>query len=219
MVRIDVSAFDSCRNLTEIDLSENLEYIGYEAFSQTGYSYDADNWESSHRVSSSAGSWDVPLALYIDGYLIEASPHTAEFTVKEGTIGIAARAFYDKTIQFDESCTIYLNSDLQYISDGAFRYSEDNKNIDYVVFTGDAEQRDNVKVDLANNYWLKKLSFNIDGDVDRDGDFTSSDILALRQAIAMIRDINELDFRHADTNGDGKINAKDMLALKLKIAE
>ena len=78
---ISNSMFRDCTNLTNISLPENVRCIELNAFFNTGYYNDNNNWEN-----------DI---LYLDNHLIEARKTiSGEYQVKPGTITIAAFSFY-----------------------------------------------------------------------------------------------------------------------------
>ena len=76
-------AFRYCAALERITLPDNIEYIGEDAFEYTAYYHHYNNWEQPNGE-----------VLYIDNHLIEANFVTGEYAVREGTVTIAAKAFY-----------------------------------------------------------------------------------------------------------------------------
>lgn len=77
---IDRYAFKDCTSLNEIHLSSNLECIGDEAFKNTAYVNNNDNWKDG--------------ILYIEDWLIKANDDVnKEVVINEGTKGIADCAF------------------------------------------------------------------------------------------------------------------------------
>lgn len=74
-------AFFGCTSLSDISiLSDKIESISYSAFEDTAYYKNSSNWEN-----------DV---LYIGNYLIKAKEDiSGDYTVKDGTLLIAAEAF------------------------------------------------------------------------------------------------------------------------------
>ena len=76
---IGSSAFFGCSSLKDIYLPGNLRFVG-DGFETTAYACDDTNWEND--------------ALYIGQYLIKVnSDSSGQFTVKDGTVGIASFAF------------------------------------------------------------------------------------------------------------------------------
>lgn len=73
-------AFYFFPSLMDISMPDNVS-IGREAFDNTAYYKNPDNWENG--------------VLYIDGYLIKAKGVKGTYTVKQGTRGIADSAFED----------------------------------------------------------------------------------------------------------------------------
>lgn len=82
---IGSNAFADCLTLTKIDLGSKVQHIEKDAFINTGYYNDINNWDETG-------------ALYIQDALIKVDPLCeGEFVVKEGTRVIADAAF--------ENCT------------------------------------------------------------------------------------------------------------------
>ena len=79
--RIETGAFISCRYLKDINLQNTLSFIGFDAFRDTQYSNDSENWEDG--------------ALYIGRYLISVKTEASRFVAREDTLLIAAGAFRD----------------------------------------------------------------------------------------------------------------------------
>ncbi len=79
---ISSGAFEDCDRLTSIDIPDSITYIGKDAFLNSGYYNNEDNWENG--------------VLYIGDYLIKAKSNlTGTYEVKESTRCIAAAAFAD----------------------------------------------------------------------------------------------------------------------------
>ena len=73
-------AFLRCTSLTSVEIGDSVTSIGLEAFSNTAYYNDENNWENN--------------VLYIGKYFIEAKNTMAgECTIKDDTLCIADRAF------------------------------------------------------------------------------------------------------------------------------
>ncbi len=91
-------------DLEEISIADTVEKIGKYAFDGAAYYDDETNWENE--------------TLYIGAYLIESYAESAEYVVKEGTVGIADCAF-DYAGRFE---SVKLPEGLKYIGDRAFQY-------------------------------------------------------------------------------------------------
>ena len=79
-------AFSNCTALEHITLPDNnIEYIFKDAFEDTAYYNNYNNWEQCEPRGE---------VLYIGNHLIEARGVTSEYAVREGTVTIAAEAFY-----------------------------------------------------------------------------------------------------------------------------
>ncbi|MDE6293678.1 MAG: leucine-rich repeat domain-containing protein [Clostridiales bacterium] len=77
---IESGAFDNCRSLTSIEISDSVTSIGYGAFSSTAYYKDESKWENE--------------VLYIGKHLIIAKETiSGDYTIKQGTLVIAEEAF------------------------------------------------------------------------------------------------------------------------------
>lgn len=80
VTEIPEDAFNSCTNLVNIILHDSLTSIGGNAFYDTAYANDEENWENG--------------ALYIDEYLIDVKETVSgDFIVKDGTTVISDDAF------------------------------------------------------------------------------------------------------------------------------
>jgi len=74
------AAFYECSNLASITVSDKITNIGFHAFYNTAYYKNEGNWENG--------------VLYLGKYLIKAKETvTASYTIKDGTLCIAERAF------------------------------------------------------------------------------------------------------------------------------
>lgn len=82
---IGYGAFMHCSALSDIQLLDNVEKIGADAFFNTAYYNDSDNWDNG--------------ILYLDNYLLCVSESAqGELTVKDGTKLIADNAFTDSAV-------------------------------------------------------------------------------------------------------------------------
>ncbi len=134
---IGYRAFYYCYNLYEITLPDSIKEIGYEAFDKTVYYDDSTNWDGDE--------------LYINSYLIKAdnSEEGSDYTVKDGTKGIASGAFAGANIKtltvsegvasisgdiFNDSQveSLMLPQTLAYIGDYGFV----NYTVDYIFYNG-----------------------------------------------------------------------------------
>ncbi len=112
---IGEEAFLGCENLEAITTTQALQSIGKDAFKDTAYYNNEENWENH--------------ALYIQNYLITVdSSYTGEFTVKSGTTIIADQAFYQcvnitgvnmaETVTYTGNFTFYGCANLKYVTGG-----------------------------------------------------------------------------------------------------
>lgn len=83
-IDIGDEAFYGCGSLAEIDTPNITSLIGKDAFKETAYYNNEENWENG--------------ALYLEEYLVAVKENiSGTFTVKDGIKNIADRAFYGRT--------------------------------------------------------------------------------------------------------------------------
>ena len=112
---IESSTFSGCTSLESIKLGDNVSYIGDEAFEDTAFSNNKNNWENN--------------VLYIGKYLIsgkrlisrygeneEYESVSGEYKIKEGTLIIAGGAFRD----CENLTNVVIPDSVKNISRGAF---------------------------------------------------------------------------------------------------
>ncbi len=100
---IGEEAFFGCEQLETINAPASLSTIGKDAFKETAYYNDPQNWDGQ--------------ALYLSNYLITVMDNASgEFTVKEGTTMIADGAFY----KCEYVTRVNFSSTLTYVGDAAF---------------------------------------------------------------------------------------------------
>ncbi|MGM9524109.1 MAG: leucine-rich repeat protein [Faecousia sp.] len=99
------AAFEKCSSLINITIPKSVTSIGYHAFYQTAIEKSNDHWTD-----------DV---LYIDNWLIDTKSDLAgEYTIREGTVGIADYAF-----QYMRNLTgVTIPNSVTSIGNGAFEY-------------------------------------------------------------------------------------------------
>ncbi len=113
---IGEEAFLGCENLETITTTQSITSIGKDAFKDTAYYNNEENWENH--------------ALYLQSYLITVdSSYTGEFTVKHGTTGIADQAFYQcvnvtgvnmaESVTYTGSFTFYGCTNLTFVNGSA----------------------------------------------------------------------------------------------------
>ena len=105
------SAFSGCSKLKNIDIPKSVSFVGSYAFST--YSGETENGIT-----------------YIDNWAIDFED-SATATLRDGTVGIAAQAFYDST----ELKSVTIPSSVKYICNSAFAHSD---NLRTVFFEGDS---------------------------------------------------------------------------------
>ncbi|MBQ4568864.1 MAG: leucine-rich repeat protein [Ruminococcus sp.] len=175
VVRISDHAFDGCRNLVEIDIPDSVIAIGNDAFYNTGYYNNHDNWENDN--------WEYNV-LYIDTalYKVDDTYFADEFVVKDGTTCIADYAFNNctgyKSITIPEGVrhigdgafggcenlsTLYLPSSVASIGDFAFRGTNALTDI---YFNGSESEWNSISVDYsALNNSLQNATIHFADDI------------------------------------------------------
>ena len=83
VTHIESQAFYCCSNLSEITIGGNIVDIGIDAFEYTAYAKNQNNWDDG--------------MLYIGDYLVKVDSSLDSYTLKNGTLGIAAKTFYRRT--------------------------------------------------------------------------------------------------------------------------
>ena len=101
-------AFYNCKSLSEITIEYDCTYISKDAFTNTAYYNDNNNWENS--------------VLYIGTHLIKNTSTVSDLTIKPGTTTIAENAF-----QYTSIRTIRMPSSLIVIGERAFANSSIRK--------------------------------------------------------------------------------------------
>ena len=105
---IGKNAFQGCTALTSMTIANSVISIGNNAFYNSAIYNNTENWEVD-------GFYSV---LYVDNYLIKArnSEYSGEYTIKEGTIGLADYAF----ASFNKLSTITIPSSVKTLGRCAF---------------------------------------------------------------------------------------------------
>lgn len=95
-------AFSGCQNLSEIVVGNQIEYIDLNAFRETAYYNDMDNWEDG--------------VLYLGPYALLANDTREHICIKEGTIHIASGFCNgNKNVK-----SVYIPKEVRYIGIQAF---------------------------------------------------------------------------------------------------
>lgn len=95
--------FAGFTKLSNIEINGNVENIGNDAFSNTAYYNNEDNWEEE--------------VLYIGNCLIKAKPEiSGKYKIKDGTVCIAEKAFYNCTGLTE----LVIPDSVKYIGENAF---------------------------------------------------------------------------------------------------
>lgn len=103
---INEMAFQGCSKLNSITLPDGLIEIGHEAFSRTGIYNDKTNWDNGK--------------FYIGKYLVGCDKTVTDYTIKDGTLCIAGKAFYKAVSNFK---SVVVPDSVVSLSKEAFAYS------------------------------------------------------------------------------------------------
>ncbi len=207
VTRIDRYAFYYCESLTDVNLPDSLTYIGDHVFEQTPFYYTESNWENG--------------LLYIGNHLIEAKTSlSGTYIVKPGTKTIAEGAFGGCNLLE----RVILPEGVVTIGTSAFSMCESLKSIvipssvsgiwDYAF-----QNCDNLTVyGYSGSYAQTQtekygVPFSAMGDTDSDGEINSNDYAMLKEYVTCQRTFTEESRIAADYNGDGTVDAFDIIAL------
>ena len=119
--RIEDGVFSSCSKLSKINISNSVRWIGRHAFSDC---------YALIQVENSVG--------YVENWAVSLEGDPNDFAVREGTVGIAASAFYN----YGEFVSVTLPDTLKYINRYAFAYAD---HLETVIFDGNQEQWESIE--------------------------------------------------------------------------
>lgn len=227
-------AFYDCISLENITLPDNIEYISDNAFENTAFFNNPDNWEDN--------------VLYMNKYLIRAKNGiSGTYAVKQGTTVIAEFAFYGcKTLKnliipdsvnmigycvFDSAV---IDNLIIYGKEGSFaeKYAEDGQlkfvkycfgphiaGTEITVHEPTETEPGLVQIRCINcgEILESRIIANLSGDplpCDFDGDGTVSheDYDTVKDLVEHPENISEDNLSVADINGDGVVDAFDLFA-------
>ncbi len=104
--KISKYAFYGCKDIAEITIADTVRAIGQEAFYGTAFYGNEANWQDK--------------VLYINNHLIKTNGISGEsYSVKEGTLSVAAHAFYKSDIK-----EVILPEGITTICEGTFKESK-----------------------------------------------------------------------------------------------
>lgn len=208
VTQIERYAFYYCESLTDVNLPDSLTYIGDHVFEQTPFYYTESNWENG--------------VLYIGKYLIEAKTELGgKYYVKNGT-----RVIADNGLSYTSVESVILPDGLITIGTGAFSGCSSLKRVvipssvngiwDYAFQNCDNLTIYGYSGSYAQTHAEKYgIPFAVLGDADADGTINSEDYASLRESVMCRRALTEEQRIAADFNGDGTVDAFDVIALDL----
>lgn len=130
---IEEGAFTSCLALIDFDIPDSVSAIGKYAFSDCNALLEVEGG-----------------VVYVDNWAVALGENPYSFAVREGTVGIAAYAFY----MHGNFTRVYLPGSLKYINQYAFAYAE---SLERIIFTGNQAQWISVKKTYAWAEGCKKI--------------------------------------------------------------
>ena len=220
-------AFYGCTSLTEVTVPDSVTSIGYEAFSGTPF---LNNQTTDVKY---AGKWVVDCnenvtkveiksdTVGIADYAFENCASLTEVTIPDSITNIGNCAF----LGCESLTEVIIPDSVASIGSEAFGY-------DYFIFdapdVGDVYttiKRDSFKIkgvkgSAAETYAndnefefieTEKTKPEIAGDLDGDGEITSSDALNILQFVVNEENLTDEQKKLADMNGDGEITSTDAL--------
>ena len=120
-------AFYGCSSLSSISIPDSVAYISQDAFFETDFYKNPDNWENG--------------VLYSGKHLLGTNQFTSEsYRVKEGTIHIASRAFYN----CKNLVSLYIPKSVKIINGVCFQGCE---NLAFIFYSGTAEDFSRISFD------------------------------------------------------------------------
>ena len=195
-------AFMDCESLYNIPLTDNISTIGMDAFCNTAYWNDADNWENG--------------ALYINNHLIYVEEGVQSHVIKDGTVALANNA-----MTYCEQLTeLTIPKSVKIIGKDSFYYCEKLETVNYAGSKSDWNKINikdgNEPLENANIIFGEAASYT-PGDIDdSEGVVDLNDIVVLAQALAGWGVSCNNDA--LDVNGDGINDLNDVVHLARYVA-
>lgn len=197
---IDEEIFNGCSKLNEINLPDSIKYVASAAFSNTGYTNNAANWENG--------------VLYLGQHIIAAKTVlSGRYAVKAGTKSISDFSF----LRCTELSEIFLPADLKIIGKSAFSFCD---NLKRVIYEKSEDQIRTISID-KNNTPIVNAEWYCDcapdavlcpaGDINGDFDVDNRDISCFFRYLSGWDE--EVQPSVIDVNGDSKVNNKDLIRL------
>lgn len=188
-------SFFNCQSLSKIIISDNVQEIGTDAFGETAFFYDTDNWDNG--------------ILYLGNHLIKAKNNFSdECSINPGTIIISDSAFWNCTTL----SKVIIPDTVTKIGWGAFYGCT---SLETVYFKGSKKKWNSLLIESVNDPLINAqlevdTSLSSPGDANGDGSIDTNDIISIAQ---FILDVDIEITSGGDANCNGSVNLNDIILI------